>query len=184
MQVSSFLDIWIFIAYTRWTRRSTFLITEFVNGWFRWADIATAQASLQNHLGLLRVQTNAHCKAFSSPFAFGDDKRLLSLGKSIKFRRKINVFESSKLQIKAVATVEPKSFVRKGDGKRKTSLENEQLAANSDTLPAQVESSGEDSMALDDKENLRRKRISNANKGNTPWNKGRKHSPGKQYLNT
>jgi hypothetical protein len=75
-------------------------------------------------------------------------------------------------------------LVRKGDGKRKTSLENEQLAANSDTLPAQVESSGEDSMALDDKENLRRKRISNANKGNTPWNKGRKHSPGKQYLNT
>ncbi|KAJ7003356.1 hypothetical protein D5086_006503 [Populus alba] len=140
-------------------------------------DIATAQASLQNHLGLLRVQTNANCKVFSSPFAFGDDKRLLSLGKSIKFRRKINVFERSKLQIKAVATVEPKSLVRKGDGKRKTSLENEQLAANSDTLPAQVESSGEDSMALDDKENLRRKRISNANKGNTPWNKGRKHSP-------
>ncbi|KAL9350521.1 hypothetical protein Peur_057776 [Populus x canadensis] len=140
-------------------------------------DIATSQASLQNHLGLLRVQTKAHCKVFSSPFAFGDDKRLLSLGKSIKFRRKINVFERSKLQIKAVATVEPKSLVRKGDGKRKTSLENEQLAANSDTMPAQVESSGEDSMALDDKENLRRKRISNANKGNTPWNKGRKHSP-------
>ncbi|XP_011031830.1 PREDICTED: uncharacterized protein LOC105130838 [Populus euphratica] len=140
-------------------------------------DIATAQASLQNHLGLLRVQTNAHCKVFSSPFAFGDDKRLLSLGKSIKFRRKINFFERSKLQIKAVATVEPKSLVRKADGKRKTSLENDQLVANSDTLPAKVESSGEDSMALDDKENLRRKRISNANKGNTPWNKGRKHSP-------
>ncbi|KAJ6348000.1 hypothetical protein OIU76_004485 [Salix suchowensis] len=140
-------------------------------------DIATSQASLSNHLGLLGAQTNAHCKVFSSPFAFGDDKRLLSLGKSIKFRRKINAFERSKLQIKAVATFEPKSLVRKGDGKRKTSLENEQIAANSDTLLAQVDSSGEDSMALDDKEKLRRKRISNANKGNMPWNKGRKHSP-------
>ncbi|KAJ6327344.1 hypothetical protein OIU78_014260 [Salix suchowensis] len=140
-------------------------------------DIATSQASLSNHLGLLGAQTNAHCKVFSSPFAFGDDKRLLSLGKSIKFRRKINAFERSKLQIKAVATFEPKSLVRKGDGKRKTSPENEQIAANSDTLLAQVDSSGEDSMALDDKEKLRRKRISNANKGNMPWNKGRKHSP-------
>ncbi|KAJ6696055.1 NUMOD3 MOTIF FAMILY PROTEIN EXPRESSED [Salix koriyanagi] len=99
------------------------------------------------------------------------------LGNPSNSVEKINAFERSKLQIKAVATFEPKSLVRKGDGKRKTSLENEQIAANSDTLLAQVDSSGEDSMALDDKEKLRRKRISNANKGNMPWNKGRKHSP-------
>ncbi|CAO2190071.1 unnamed protein product [Urochloa humidicola] len=30
---------------------------------------------------------------------------------------------------------------------------------------------------VDEKERLRRMRISHANKGNTPWNKGRKHSP-------
>lgn len=30
---------------------------------------------------------------------------------------------------------------------------------------------------LDESEKLRRFRISKANKGNTPWNKGRKHSP-------
>lgn len=36
---------------------------------------------------------------------------------------------------------------------------------------------------LDDKEKLRRMRISKANKGNTPWNKGRKHTPG-TYLHS
>jgi hypothetical protein len=32
---------------------------------------------------------------------------------------------------------------------------------------------------VDERERLRRMRISKANKGNTPWNKGRKHTPGK-----
>uniref|UniRef100_A0A0E0M695 Nuclease associated modular domain-containing protein n=1 Tax=Oryza punctata TaxID=4537 RepID=A0A0E0M695_ORYPU len=31
--------------------------------------------------------------------------------------------------------------------------------------------------AVDERERLRRMRISKANKGNTPWNKGRKHTP-------
>lgn len=31
---------------------------------------------------------------------------------------------------------------------------------------------------MDEKEKLRRNRISQANSGKTPWNKGRKHSPG------
>lgn len=35
----------------------------------------------------------------------------------------------------------------------------------------------EEEDAVDERERLRRMRISQANKGNTPWNKGRKHSP-------
>ncbi|XBJ08691.1 hypothetical protein VPH35_013933 [Triticum aestivum] len=35
----------------------------------------------------------------------------------------------------------------------------------------------EDGEAVDEREMMRRMRISQANKGNTPWNKGRKHSP-------
>lgn len=37
---------------------------------------------------------------------------------------------------------------------------------------------------VDDRERLRRTRISLANKGNTPWNKGRKHSPGIPVLSS
>ncbi|KAA8541569.1 hypothetical protein F0562_022721 [Nyssa sinensis] len=39
------------------------------------------------------------------------------------------------------------------------------------------QSSSEDSEKVNEKEKLRRMRISIANKGNTPWNKGKKHSP-------
>uniref|UniRef100_A0A7N0T2M7 Nuclease associated modular domain-containing protein n=1 Tax=Kalanchoe fedtschenkoi TaxID=63787 RepID=A0A7N0T2M7_KALFE len=38
-------------------------------------------------------------------------------------------------------------------------------------------SASQDSVELEQKERLRRERISKANKGNSPWNKGRKHSP-------
>ncbi|KAK6118727.1 hypothetical protein DH2020_047532 [Rehmannia glutinosa] len=41
---------------------------------------------------------------------------------------------------------------------------------------AKPQSSSEDSTELGEREKLRRMRISKANKGNTPWNKGRKHS--------
>jgi hypothetical protein len=40
------------------------------------------------------------------------------------------------------------------------------------------EDNEEDDEAVDEREKMRRMRISQANKGNTPWNKGRKHSPG------
>ena len=39
-------------------------------------------------------------------------------------------------------------------------------------------SANNDEREMDQREKTRRERISKANKGNVPWNKGRKHSPG------
>ncbi|KAJ9190479.1 hypothetical protein P3X46_001677 [Hevea brasiliensis] len=137
-------------------------------------DIATAQASLQNHLSPLGVKSLVHSKVLSSPFTFGDEKRPLSVWKSFHFPTKLNAYERSKLQIKAVATLELKCVVHKEDGHRTS--ENAQLDVDSDSSKVQAEFSSADSTELDERERLRRIRISKANRGNTPWNKGRKHS--------
>ncbi|KAF3331913.1 hypothetical protein FCM35_KLT03319 [Carex littledalei] len=64
-------------------------------------------------------------------------------------------------------------------------IESESIALNSSSetqigsdwnFGASQDDSQEDS-GIDEKERLRRSRISRANKGNTPWNKGKKHSP-------
>ncbi|KAL5755442.1 hypothetical protein ACOSQ2_020188 [Xanthoceras sorbifolium] len=140
-------------------------------------DIATAQPCLQNHLGPLRAQTLIHANVLSSQFAFGDEKRLCFASKSFHFPKKPNFnsgyldTQRSNLLITAVATVEPKTLVRK-EYKQKNPLPD----VGSDLPTVQPESSGGDSKDLDERERLRRMRISKANKGNTPWNKGRKHS--------
>ncbi|KAK2969994.1 hypothetical protein RJ640_008334 [Escallonia rubra] len=80
------------------------------------------------------------------------------------------------LMIKAVATLEPKFSVRSNDGNK--SYPNLQLDIGSGTHPSnEHQSLDDDSEEVNEREKLRRMRISKANKGNTPWNKGRKHSP-------
>ncbi|KAK3220651.1 hypothetical protein Dsin_014621 [Dipteronia sinensis] len=130
-------------------------------------DIATAQPCLQNHLGPSRAQTLIHANVLSTKFAFGDEKKLCFAYKSFHFPKKPN-FNSSqrgKLLITAVATAEPKSLVRK-KYKQKNPLPD--VGSGLPTVG--------DSEEVDARERLRRMRISKANKGNKPWNKGRKHS--------
>lgn len=74
--------------------------------------------------------------------------------------------------IMAVATVEPKCLVPSETEHRCDS--DLQFNSNSDSQVFQ--SSNDDSPEMDVRERLRRMKISKANKGNVPWNKGRKHS--------
>ena len=81
------------------------------------------------------------------------------------------------LVIKAVATLQPKRLVNKSDNAR-SGLKTLQLGMNSSSPGVQPWLPNGDSKDLDEKERLRRSRIAKANKGNTPWNKGKKHRPG------
>ncbi|KAM5579705.1 hypothetical protein ABKV19_009470 [Rosa sericea] len=142
-------------------------------------EIAVAQPGFQNHLCTLRAQTPLHSKVISSPFTFGIDKKLSSWCKSSDILKKsyFNLGNiktpRSRLVIQAVATFEAKSLVHNENGH----LGYTSSELNKDSSPFQRESSSDDSSEMDEKEKLRRLRISKANKGNTPWNKGRKHSP-------
>lgn len=75
-----------------------------------------------------------------------------------------------RLIVKAVATFEPTSLLRKN--------ENLRIGIDSTTAAAIQSSSDDDSTDadVDEKEHLRRMRISKANSGKRPWNKGLKHS--------
>ncbi|XLS97265.1 hypothetical protein HN51_040000 [Arachis hypogaea] len=79
------------------------------------------------------------------------------------------------LLIKAVATFELKILPHKRD--ECTHSTDLHLAIANSAPGFHLDSSDEESQELDEREKLRRMRISKANKGNTPWNKGRKHSP-------
>ncbi|RVW52113.1 hypothetical protein CK203_095064 [Vitis vinifera] len=79
-----------------------------------------------------------------------------------------------KFLIKAVATLEAKCSVQGEDGQK--GYNNLPLGVDSRPPGNPIQSSSEEYSELDERERLRRMRISKANKGNTPWNKGKKHS--------
>lgn len=79
--------------------------------------------------------------------------------------------------IKAVATLERRGFVQDRNGQKVCDVS--QVGVHSGLPKIEPECSSEDSKELGERERLRRLKISKANKGNTPWNKGRKHSAGK-----
>ncbi|XP_059638612.1 uncharacterized protein LOC132280871 isoform X2 [Cornus florida] len=140
-------------------------------------DIATSQPNFQNHVYVLRAQTLFHSK-----FMLGNEKRLASPWKSFQIPKRAKKFnlgniemQRSGLVIRAVATFEPKCTVV-SDNRHKDRLNlREHIDSRSSPL-IQPQSSNEDPDEPDEREKLRRMRISKANKGNTPWNKGRKHS--------
>ncbi|XP_056176463.1 uncharacterized protein LOC115683707 isoform X3 [Syzygium oleosum] len=137
-------------------------------------EIATAQPNFRNHLGALGAQAFVHGRLFSSSFAFGNDKRLASWKLSNAPKRILVEPHPPKFVVKAVATLECMCSVLNEDVR--LSRESSQVATGSSSSGARLEPSEDDGMELDEREKLRRMRISKANKGNTPWNKGRKHS--------
>ncbi|KAL1538042.1 hypothetical protein AAHA92_26828 [Salvia divinorum] len=85
-----------------------------------------------------------------------------------------------RLMIKAVGTLEIASVPFKSGGVKRLQnvlmMDVDSVRLNSTEIEP-PRSSSEDSTDMDERERLRRMRISKANKGNTPWNKGKKHSP-------
>lgn len=84
--------------------------------------------------------------------------------------------QCDRVLINAVATLEPKILTENNahDPYRRLHVDTDSKTPQR----TEQQSSNDDLTELDEREKLRRKRISKANKGNTPWNKGRKHTPG------
>ncbi|KAH0920623.1 hypothetical protein HID58_020641 [Brassica napus] len=130
-------------------------------------DIATIQPSLQAHLVPLGAQSIIiHAKTLPNPW------RQSTFSKSLKFYTGHLHVPRGRVLITAVATVETKYPAQK-EHQRSSSLSSSDASNPSDGLNG----GSDDGEEVDDRERLRRMRISKANRGNTPWNKGRKHSP-------
>ncbi|XP_010501042.1 PREDICTED: uncharacterized protein LOC104778317 isoform X2 [Camelina sativa] len=125
-------------------------------------DIATIQPSLQAHLVPLGAQSIIHAKTLPNPW------RQSRFSKNLKFYTGHTHVRRGKVLITAVATLETKYPAQK---------ENQQITSVSSDARNGSADDGEELQQVDDREKLRRMRISKANRGNTPWNKGRKHSP-------
>ena len=135
---------------------------------FNLADIATIQPSLQAHLVPLGAQSIIiHAKTLPNPW------RQSTFSKSLKFYAGHLRVPRGRLLITAVATVETK-YPAQTEHQQSSSLSSSDASKPSDGRNG----GSDDGEEVDDRERLRRMRISKANRGNTPWNKGRKHSPG------
>ncbi|KAG8380225.1 hypothetical protein BUALT_Bualt07G0171200 [Buddleja alternifolia] len=152
------------------------------------ADIAISQpcSCFRNNVLAFRSETYFHNKivirngkglGLASTFAWRNFCIKENLGKKFNLGRA--KLWRGRLMINAVATLETTSVTHKNEGVKGSEnvsrMDVDSVRSNSpDSEP---QSSSEDSMEVDEREKLRRMRISKANKGNTPWNKGKKHSP-------
>ncbi|XP_071901267.1 uncharacterized protein [Coffea arabica] len=141
-------------------------------------DIATARSCLGNTPYIFRSPNILHHE-----FVYRNQKGLLAFPwKFVCVPEKVINYNLGRLHvcrgrlvIKAVATLEPTRLAKRKD---EFSLRVD-VDSGSSAVPHGIEqqSSSDHSTEPNDREKLRRMRISKANKGNTPWNKGRKHSP-------
>ncbi|KAM3699128.1 hypothetical protein ACJW31_05G002200 [Castanea mollissima] len=135
-------------------------------------EIAAAQPAFQSHLCMHRAQICSHGKLSSTSFTLANEKRLSyawkssGLAKELFFSVKHLEIRRGRLRINAVATLETKGLAQNENGQK--GYDVSQVGANSSLPTIQLV---EDSNELDERERLRRMRISKANKGNTPWNK-------------
>ncbi|GAA0169927.1 hypothetical protein LIER_24305 [Lithospermum erythrorhizon] len=142
-------------------------------------DIATTQPCSQNNAYAISIQPH-----FCKKFHFGNQKGLLFSGKYFSVPEKVKQLSSIKIDvsrgrlvIRAVATfkcIERTEFTEQLGGYQNLRMGFE--SSSSTPMITEKLSTDEDSAEMEESEKLRRSRISKANKGKTPWNKGRKHS--------
>lgn len=142
------------------------------------ADIAAIQPSLQAHLVPLGAQSIINAKTLPNPW------RQSSFSKSLRFYTGHLHVRRGKVLITAVAaTLETKYPVaQKANEHSYSSSSSASASKRSEDRNGSSDDSEETEEQVDERERLRRMRISKANRGNTPWNKGRKHSPGELFL--
>ncbi|KAJ9537638.1 hypothetical protein OSB04_030371 [Centaurea solstitialis] len=133
------------------------------------ADIATPQPSFRSSLYSLGFQPlhHHHHHHVSRWRYFHKPNRIII--KTLD----ISSSSSAGLMIKAVATLEPRCSP--SDNKKENG--NAQQQQQQLSIDSNQTSSSSSSSILDEKETLRRKRISKANKGKEAWNKGLRHTP-------
>ena len=145
------------------------------------ADIFTSRSSFRNHLCAPRFELLLYGKT-SHRLSVVKRKRLGCGWEGYNQISRKFIFEEWCPEkgrthlIKAIATVEPEVSVHIENGQKSPSLQ-----FKSDSESQEPHTSDDDSIDMDEKERLRRMRIAKANMGNVPWNKGRKHSPGRKF---
>ncbi|CAN4089228.1 unnamed protein product [Withania somnifera] len=141
-------------------------------------DIATTQPCFRNNVCSLSSQN-----VFGTTLVYSNDIRFPSTWNSFRIPQKspnsrIKPFRGG-LMIKAVATLEkgPTTNTKRNNEQNDFGGVRMGKYAGSSSCAVVEKQSLSEETELNEREKLRRIRISKANKGNRPWNKGRKHSP-------
>ncbi|MCD7450963.1 hypothetical protein HAX54_009111 [Datura stramonium] len=139
-------------------------------------DIATTQPCVRNNVCSVSSQN-----VFGTRPVYNNEIRFVSTWNSFRIPQKapnsrIKLFRGG-LMIRAVATLEKGPTKNTQGNEEQNDFDSVRMGKYSGSSTCHVTEQQSPSEELNEREKLRRMRISKANKGNTPWNKGRKHSP-------